>query len=158
MPELKRAADPARGRAIYARRCLACHNSDGSGIPRSSADPALGYMFPPLWGGDVFNDGAGMARLSTMANFVHFNMPHGTDYLDVRLTVEESWDVSAYVLSQPRPHKAGLEKDFPDLLSKPADTPYPPYADGFSQAQHKYGPFAPIRAAIEKLKAEKRAK
>jgi thiosulfate dehydrogenase len=40
----------------------------------------------------------------------------------------------------------------------PADTPYPPYADGFSQAQHKYGPFAPIRASIEKLKAEKRAK
>ena len=157
MPELKRAADPARGRAIYARSCLACHNSDGSGIPRSSADPTLGYMFPPLWGGDVFNDGAGMARLSTMANFVHFNMPHGTDYLDVRLTVEEAWDVSAYVLSQPRPHKAGLEKDFPDLLLKPADTPYPPYADGFSQAQHKYGPFALIRAAIEKLKAGKRA-
>ena len=157
MAELDRAADPARGRAIYARSCLACHNSDGSGIPRSSADPGLGYMFPPLWGGDVFNDGAGMARLSTMANFVHFNMPHGTDYLDVRLTVEEAWDVSAYVLSQPRPHKAGLEKDFPDLLLKPADTPYPPYADGFSQAQHKYGPFALIRAAIEKLKAGKRA-
>ena len=48
MAELQRAADPARGRAIYARSCLACHNSDGSGIPRSSADPGLGYMFPPL--------------------------------------------------------------------------------------------------------------
>ena len=158
MAELKRAADPARGRAIYARSCLACHNSDGSGIARSSADLALGYLFPPLWGGDSFNDGAGMAQLSTMANFVHFNMPHGTDYLDVRLTVEEAWDVSAYVLSQPRPQKAGLEKDFPDLLAKPVDAPYPPYADGFSQAQHKYGPFAPIRAAIEKLKAQKSAK
>jgi thiosulfate dehydrogenase len=158
MPELKRAADPARGRAIYARVCAACHNTNGSGIRRSSADPALGYMMPPLWGAGSFNDGAGMARLSTMANFVHFNMPHGTDYLDARLTVEEAWDVAAYALSQPRPQKAGLDKDFPDLLSKPADTPYPPYADGFSQAQHKYGPFAPIRAAIEKLKAEKSAK
>ena len=157
MPELKRAADPARCKAIYARACLACHNSDGSGLPRSSADPALGYLFPPLWGGDSFNDGAGMARLSTMANFVHFNMPHGTDYLDTRLTVEQAWDVSAYVLSQPRPQKAGLDKDFPDLLTKPVDTPYPPYADKFSQAQHKYGPFAPIRAAIEKLKKEKSA-
>ncbi|HET7681731.1 MAG TPA: c-type cytochrome [Xanthobacteraceae bacterium] len=158
MAELKRAADPARGRAIYAKTCLTCHNSDGSGLPRSSADLALGYMIPPLWGGDAFNDGAGMARLSTMANFVHFNMPHGTDYLDVRLTVEESWDVSAYVLSQPRPQKPGLETDFPDLLSKPVDTPYPPYADGFTQAQHKYGPFAPIRAAIEKLRKEKSVK
>ncbi len=64
-------------------------------VPRSSADRALGYLFPPLWGNDSFNDGAGMARLSTMANFVHFNMPHGTDYLNTRLTVEQSWDVSA---------------------------------------------------------------
>lgn len=158
MPELKRAADPARGRAIYANVCAACHATNGSGLPRSTADLALGYVMPPLWGADSFNDGAGMARLSAMANFVHFNMPHGTDYLDVRLTVEQAWDVSAYVLSQPRPQKAGLDKDFPDLLAKPADTPYPPYADGFSQAQHKYGPFAPIRAAVEKLKAEKSAK
>src|SRR4029078_9466483 len=30
MPELKRAADPVRGEAIYGRMCLACHNSDGS--------------------------------------------------------------------------------------------------------------------------------
>jgi thiosulfate dehydrogenase len=154
MPELKRAADPGRGRAVYERMCLACHNSDGSGILRSRDDRALGYLFPPLWGNDSFNDGAGMARLSTMANFVHFNMPHGADYLNTRLTVEQAWDVSAYVLSQPRPQKADLDKDFPDLLAKPLDAPYPPYADRFSQAQHKYGPFAPIRAAIEKLKKE----
>ena len=158
MPDLDRAADPARGRAIYDRACLACHGAAGAGIPRSTADLSLGYMMPPLWGADSFNGGAGMARLSVMANFVHFNMPHGTDYLDPRLTADEAWDVAAYVLSQPRPQKAGLEKDFPDLLAKPLDAPYPPYADAFSAAQHKYGPFAPIRAAIEKLKAEKRAK
>ena len=52
----------------------------------------------------------------------------------------------------PRPPKAGLDKDFPEPLLKPVDTPYGPYADGFTQQQHKYGPFAPIRAAIEKLK------
>ena len=92
-----------------------------------------------------------MARLITMANFIHFNMPHGTDYLDVQLGVEEAWDISAYVLSHPRPHRAGIEHDFPDLLRKPVDTPYGPYADHFSERQHKYGPFAPIRAAIERL-------
>jgi len=154
MPELNRPADPARGEAVYQRMCLACHNSEGSGIPRSRADRALGYMIPPLWGDDSFNNGAGMARISTMANFVHFNMPHGADYLNTRLTVEQAWDVSAYVLSRPRPQKADLDKDFPDLLAKPLDAPYPPYADRFSQAQHKYGPFAPIRAAIEKLKKQ----
>jgi thiosulfate dehydrogenase len=40
-------------------------------------------------------------------------------------------------------------------LEKPADTPYGPYADGFGEQQHKYGPFAPIRAALARLKAEK---
>ena len=158
MPELARAADPVRGQAIYVRTCAACHNTDGSGVPRSRADLALGYMIPPLWGGDTFNIGAGMARISTMANFVHFNMPHGADYLNPQLAPEDAWDVSAYVLSHPRPQKAGLDKDFTDLLQKPVDTPYPPYADGFSEQQHKVGPFAPIRAAIAKLQAAKDGK
>lgn len=146
MPELDRAADPVRGKAIYANACLACHNTDGSGIRRSLPTTDLGYMVPPLWGPDSFNNGAGMARLITAANFVHFNMPHGTDYLDPQLTVEQAWDVAAYVISQPRPAKAGLDKDFPDLASKPVDVPYGPYADGFDRQQHIYGPFAPIRA------------
>ncbi|WP_424630581.1 c-type cytochrome [Bradyrhizobium sp. SYSU BS000235] len=155
MPELKRAADPVRGKAIYVNSCLACHNTDGSGIRRSLPTTDLGYMMPPLWGSDSFNDGAGMARLITAANFLHFNMPHGADYLNPQLTVEQAWDVAAFVVSQPRPKKAGLDKDFPDLLKKPVDAAYGPYADGFSEQQHKYGPFAPIRAAIAKAKAKK---
>jgi thiosulfate dehydrogenase len=155
MPELKRAADPARGKKIYASACLACHNTDGSGIRRSLPTTDLGYMVPPLWGPDSFNDGAGMARLITAANFVHFNMPHGVDYLNPRLSVEQAWDVAAYVVSQPRPVKAGLDKDFPDLWKKPVDAAYGPYADGFSERQHKYGPFAPIRAAIAKQERAK---
>ena len=94
-----------------------------------------------------------MNRLITIANFVHYNMPHGADYLNPQLTNEQAWDVAAYVLSQPRPQRVGLAKDFPDLLSKPVDAPYGPYADGFSEKQHKYGPFAPIREAIKRLKA-----
>jgi thiosulfate dehydrogenase len=154
MPELKRAANPLRGKAIYASVCLACHNTDGSGIRRSLPTTDLGYMVPPLWGSDSFNDGAGMARLITAANFLHFNMPHGADYLNPQLSIEQAWDVAAYMISQPRPPKAGLDKDFPNPLLKPVDTPYGPYADGFSQQQHKYGPFAPIRAALVKLKAK----
>jgi thiosulfate dehydrogenase len=155
MPELKRAADPQRGQQIYASVCAACHNTDGSGIRNSTAGTDLGYTMPPLWGHDSFNDGAGMARLTNIANFVHFNMPHGTDYLNPQLTVENAWDVAAFVLSQPRPHKADLGRDFSgDLLLKPVDAPYGPYADTFSERQHKYGPFAPIRAALDKLKRE----
>lgn len=157
MPELDRAADPERGQAVYARACTACHNSNGSGVQRSRDVPSLGYMVPPLWGHDTFNEGAGMARLITFANFVHFNMPHGADYLNPQLTVEEAWDVAAYVLSQPRPQKPDLSLDFPDLLQKPVDAPYGPYADSYSEAQHKYGPFTPIREAIARLQHESSA-
>ena len=61
-----------------------------------------------------------------------------------------------YVESQVRPHKTGLEHDFSsDLLDKPVDTAYGPYADNFPEAQHKYGLFQPIRTELERLKAEK---
>jgi thiosulfate dehydrogenase len=156
MPELDRPADPVRGERGYANACLTCHGPNGAGIRRSLPTTDLGYMVPPLWGSDSFNDGAGMARLIAAANFIHFNMPHGVDYLNPQLSPEQAWDIAAYVISQPRPHKAGLDKDFPDLLEKPVDAPYGPYADGFSEQQHKYGPFAPIRAAIAKLKAEQK--
>ncbi|MDQ8726953.1 c-type cytochrome [Bradyrhizobium sp. LHD-71] len=155
MPELQRAADPVRGKSIYAKACVACHNINGEGVPITHPMTKLGYMVPPLWGPDTFNDGAGMNRLITIANFVHFNMPHGADYLDPQLSAEDAWDVAAYVVSQPRQHKDGLDRDYPDLLTKPVDASYGPYADSFSQQQHKYGPFAPIRDELKRLKSEK---
>src|ERR671935_3346270 len=101
MPELDRAADPVRGEKDYDNACATCHGPNGAGIRRSLPTTDLGYMVPPLWGSDSFNDGAGMTRLITAANFVHFNMPHGIDYLDLRLTPEQAWDIAAYVISQP---------------------------------------------------------
>src|SRR5262245_46917873 len=87
MKELSRAADPQRGRAVYISSCAACHKPDGGGVPRDRGALQLGYMLPPLWGPDSYNDGAGMARLINFANFVHFNMPHGADYLNPQLTI-----------------------------------------------------------------------
>lgn len=156
MPELTRAADPLRGAKIYARACAQCHAANGLGVLRNRSVPALGYLTPPLWGPDSFNDGAGMARLTNAANFIHFNMPNGTSYNDPRLSQADAWDVAAYVISRPRPNRAGIDKDFPDLLQKPVDTPYGPYADKFGQAQHQFGPYGPIEAAIARLKAQKK--
>ncbi|MFG1229192.1 c-type cytochrome [Xanthobacter wiegelii] len=157
LPELDRAADPQRGARVYAQNCVFCHRSGGEGLRRNPVDASFGYGVPPLWGPDSFNDGAGMNRLTTIANFVHDNMPNGTDWLMPVLSAEDSWDVAAYVVSQPRPSRAAFAADFPNLLEKPVDTPYGPYADSFPQSQHKFGPFAPIRAEIARLKAARGA-
>jgi thiosulfate dehydrogenase len=39
-------------------------------------------------------------------------------------------------------------------LQKPVYTGYGPYADDFSPAQHKFGPFEPIRARLKELSAQ----
>jgi thiosulfate dehydrogenase len=154
MSELTRAADPAHGRTVYAQTCAACHGDNGQGQRVGNAGDAQGYVIPPLWGPDSFNDGAGMARLGVAANFVHSNMPNGATWQQPAVPDTDAWDVAAFVESQPRPHKAGLDRDFPNRLQKPIDTPYGPYADEFDPEQHKLGPFQPIRAAVKKLIAE----
>jgi thiosulfate dehydrogenase len=48
--------------------------------------------------------------------------------------------VAAFVNSQPRPKK-DISKDWPDISKKPFDHPFGPFADGKTEAQHKYGPW-----------------
>ncbi|HSZ50680.1 MAG TPA: c-type cytochrome [Caulobacteraceae bacterium] len=147
MPELSRAADPVRGRLIYARTCAACHGADGAGRRTGGEGDAGGYAIPPLWGPDSFNDGAGMDRLIDAANFIHGNMPAGVTLAQPALPPSDAWDVAAFVVSQPRPHMARLGDDYPKREEKPVDAPYGPYADTFGATAHKFGPFGPIRRA-----------
>lgn len=159
IPELDRAADPVRGKAVYAHVCAGCHQGDGVGIAANPKALASGYVVPPLWGQESFNDGAGMARIITFASFAYANMPPGATHAAPVLSSVEAWDVAAYVESQRRPAKSGLARDFSgDLLAKPVDAPYGPYADNFPEAQHKYGPFMPIRAEIARLKATQKVR
>ena len=149
--EPARAADPGHGAQIYAQTCAACHGPDGLG---QRAQNGAGYQFPPLWGPDSFNNGAGMSRLLTAAAYAMHNMPIGTPFDAPVLSDEDAYDVAAYIISQKRPQKANLDRDFPIRLQKPIDTPYGPYADGFSVEQHRFGPFGPIRAKVRELAAE----
>ena len=148
MQELTRAANPVHGQEVYTHICAHCHGDHGQGHRVGAVGDALGYTVPPVWGPDSFNDGAGMARLINAANFVHNNMPNGTTWREPALSTSDAWDVAAFVNSQPRPHKADLDRDFPNRLEKPVDAPYGPYADGFDPVQHRLGPFEPIREAL----------
>lgn len=157
IPKLARAADLDHGKAVFAAVCASCHGADGQGKRHGRAGDAGGYEFPPVWGPDSFNDGAGMNRLISAANFIHSNMPNGTRWDGPVLSVEDAWDVGAYVESQPRPARANLDKDFPVRLQKPVDTGYGPYEDGFDRTQHRLGPFGPIEQKVKDLKAGKSA-
>jgi thiosulfate dehydrogenase len=151
--EPARAADLGHGAQVFSQTCAACHGADGLG---QHAQTGAGYQFPPLWGPDSYNNGAGMSRLLTAAAYARHTMPIGTTYSAPVLTDEEAYDVAGYLIGQKRPEKANLDKDFPIGLQKPIDTPYGPYADGFTLEQHKFGPFGPIRAKVQELAAASR--
>jgi thiosulfate dehydrogenase len=140
---LARAADPNRGADLYQKNCALCHQPDGQGKRNGTAGDAKGYAYPPLWGPDSFNDGAGMHRLIASASFIRANMPFGTRYDAPALSAEDAWDVAAYINSQPRPHRDHLDTDYPNRARKPVDAPFPPFPDKFPLEQHRLGPSLP---------------
>jgi len=140
VPYLDIPADPIKGKIVYTSKCMSCHGGEGKGMV---APGGKGYIYPPLWGPDSYNDGAGMFRLGNFAGFVKNNMPYGSTYQDPILSDEEAWNVAAFVNSQPR-HHLNPKKDYKDVSTKPIDYPFGPYADAFSEKQHKYGPFSEI--------------
>ena len=148
---LERAADPLKGKAVFVNSCVSCHGKNGEGLLAASGTE---YTYPPLWGKGSYNDGAGLYRISNFAGFVKNNMPFGVNYQHPILNDEQSWDVAAFVNSQARPHK-DQKADWKDLTKKPVDFPFGPYADKFSEKQHKYGPFKPIDKE-QKLKSKKK--
>lgn len=143
---LDRAADTTKGAAVYTAKCASCHLQDGQGILASNG---RSYQYPPLWGPNSYNIGAGLYRLSRFAGYVRNNMPLGATWEAAQLTDAEAWDVAAYINSRQRPTR-DLSSDWPRIAGKPVDHPFGPYADSFPEHQHKYGPFAPIAEARKK--------
>src|SRR6266536_3462856 len=141
------AADRAKRFAGNNLACASCHLQAGT---KKFGIPLFGLL------GEFPHYSARSGAQMTIEDRLNSCMTRSMNGRALPVSAPEMQAIAAYVISQPRPHKAGLDKDFPDLLDKPVDTPYGPYADGFSEQQHKYGPFAPIRAAIAKLKAEQK--
>ena len=86
--------DYARGEAVYAERCAVCHAEDGSGLKQGDR-----VVFPPVWGPNSYNWGAGMHQIEKATGFIKANMPLG----NANLTDQEAWDVALYIDSQERP-------------------------------------------------------
>lgn len=156
-PLPNRRANLQAGAQVYQARCAVCHGANGQGQRVGQAGDAQGYVFPPLWGPDSFNNGAGMNRLIMAKRFVKHNMPQGTKFDAPQLSDDEAYDAAAYMLSQPRPLMAGLERDFPARWNKPVDAAFAPYLLDADAEQHRFGPYPPLLDKQRALAAQRKA-
>lgn len=85
----------ARGEAVYEKNCALCHGGDGQG-----QKVAAEYVFPPLWGAQSFNWGAGMGSINNAAAFIKANMPFSRGGT---LTDQDAWDVAYFMDAHERP-------------------------------------------------------
>lgn len=117
-------ADPVHGKQVYAQQCAVCHGKDGEGLKDKSGE----FVFPPLWGDQSFNIGAGMARTFTAAAYAKTNMPIAAG-LKGRLgqggvlSDQDAVDVGDYFSHQPRPDFPPKVNDWPKG-GKPKDARY----------------------------------
>ncbi|MGD8547139.1 MAG: c-type cytochrome [Thiohalophilus sp.] len=95
--------DIHRGQKVFEAQCAICHGDNGQGRMAEGKT-----VFPPLWGKNSFNWGAGMHRINTAANFIHANMPLGKPN---SLSIQEAWDVAAYINSHERPQDPRYQGD-----------------------------------------------
>lgn len=107
--------DPVRGRELYGQHCTACHGPDGQGVDFQIVKPG------PLWGARSWNDGAGAARVYTLAGYIRYAMPLTQPGI---LSDEEAQHVAAYINAQDRPVYSGKADDYPG--GAPIDAVYYP--------------------------------
>jgi thiosulfate dehydrogenase len=101
--------DAKHGEAIYRERCTSCHGDDGQGKEIGGPVPNSAKRAGPLWGPESWNDGAGAARVYTLAGIIRYTMP----YLDPGgLTDEDAQHVAAFITAQPRPEYPYKSRDY----------------------------------------------
>ena len=95
--------DPEKGEAIFMERCTNCHGEDGQGVQIGTKKAG------PLWGPNSWNDGAGAARIYTLAGIIRYMMP----YMDPGSTTdEEAQHLSAFINSKERPSYPFKDQDY----------------------------------------------
>lgn len=121
-PKLKDPAlapDYARGQQVFTRNCAVCHGEDGQGQRAGGQQ-----VFPPLWGPQSYNWGAGMHQTNNAAAFIHANMPLGKGG---SLSEQEAWDVAFFMNAHERPQDPRFTGSVAQTRKKFHDSPYSPY-------------------------------
>lgn len=115
LPRPTQAPDYVRGETVFKRDCALCHGNNGQG--QRVADRTV---FPPLWGAQSFNWGAGMERLDNAAGFIKANMPLGRGNT---LTDQDAWDVAYYMNAHERPQDPRFKGSIAETRKAYHDTP-----------------------------------
>lgn len=130
-PELSPSRE--RGEIVYKETCASCHGVNGEGIKANGVQ-----SFPPLWGAEAFNWGAGMMRVNTAAYFIYENMPLGKS---VQLTNQQAWDVAMFMNTHERPQDPRFTGSIEETRSIYHDTPtsfYGKTVDGVLLGDNSY--------------------
>ncbi len=107
--------DYARGRHVFETNCALCHGVDGQGQRAAGRT-----VFPPLWGPQSFNWGAGMHQLDNAAAFIKHNMPLGRGGM---LDDQAAWDVAYYMNAHERPQDPRFNGDVAQTRKAYHDSP-----------------------------------
>lgn len=107
--------DYARGEKVYTANCALCHGADGQGQQVAGRN-----VFPPLWGPQSFNWGAGMHELDNAAAFIKANMPLSRGDT---LSDQDAWDVAMFMDAHERPQDPRYTGNLAETRAKYHDTP-----------------------------------
>ena len=137
------AGSPERGAKLYNDKCLRCHGPEGSGVFNAGN---ASYLYPPLWGEFGYQPGSSMHRVIKQARWIKANMPNDSaKWNKPYLTDLEAIDIASFVNDDrihSRPNPKTLDYPFP--IEKAIDYGHGPFADKFTEEQHKFGPYKPI--------------
>jgi len=98
------------GQKVYQENCAVCHGENGQGQKANGK-----VVFPPLWGDNAYNWGAGISRIYTAASFIHLNMPLGKPG---SLSEKDAWNVAWFINSQERPQDPRFTGDAKETREK----------------------------------------
>lgn len=113
------APDFVRGQAVFEAKCALCHGADGQGQRSGKTQ-----VFPPLWGPQSFNWGAGMHSIDNASAFIKANMPLGQGGT---LSDQEAWDVATFMNSQERPQDPRFAGNVAETRKKFHDSAFSMY-------------------------------
>lgn len=140
-----RAADPEHGARLYAENCAACHGPEGLGQRNPDFDQGGGYAIPPIAGDDTYDDSGHMYMVPLLTRFLAANMPFGSTAEAPQLSVEDAYDIAAFVNSAlPRGRAPNRTALYPDPAFRPQGFAIPENFPG-DQEGYRAARFGPYR-------------